>query len=385
MKKLICLILVLAAVFALTACAQSDSPPSTAPTEPSMAPTEPSPAPTEPSEEEILVQRLLQYWEIWSTLESYAYCDYTDFLTNSTYLTAVPNGNEGLKVYYEYLLSMTDLTPYITKETWNTLMPGYDLPDQTPEELLSRFTIVEDVLLSLNYAETTVDWGFQQYGEQMRWRYNTKGQLVHIEQVNYTHVGNWRLPENRFYSSFNALEMFIEYDENGSRVKNWLGQNKTAEHPVIPMYDNAGRLVQETCGTETLLYSYDDHGQWSRVEHVDPSVYDENGNVTCYFTTRWDFTHTYDTDGKRIQTIEEKFYDNNLQYTAVTDYEYSADGLLSKEIHEDHVITYTYDEKDRILTKTVEYTQEHYPLSYTETYVYGDKYVFDDYIITFSP
>lgn len=311
-----------------------------------------------------------------------------------------------MKYCYEYLLSMEDLKPYLTEEGWKSQVQFYECPDQAPDELLSRFTVLEDVLLGLKYTENDPSFGEIHYDEQVIWRYNTNGQLVHIDQKNWSELGTFRLPENRFYNSFNSLELYYEYDENGVLVCPWLGKNGRGEFPIISSYDDNGRLIKEVANGEMLLYFYNEQGHLSRVEYRRKLYTDRDD----YFTdNHWEFTYQYDDKGNILQRIEQEYSSEDLMFTRTEDYIYDENGQVctvssSVDIWEWYVeepfisrtdkttIRYTYDEQGRILTKSVfenggfdangTPTQE--GILYTETYLYGNHYIFDEYEVTFA-
>lgn len=407
MKKSIAIALVFSIIMALCACTASDTPSKTIPTgieSNNTVPTETT-APTQPPL--TITERLLIYWEIWSGLKRYEQEGYDNFMLVGQHTTGVPNGNEGLKYCYEYLLTMEDLKPYLTKEGWKSQVQSYECPDQTPDELLSRFTVLEDVLLGLKYTENPSSLSEVQYDEHVIWRYNTKGQLVHLNQQCWSPAGIFRLPENRFYTRICSLELYYEYDENGDLLYQWFGDNQTGTSPIVPTYDDTGRLIQEQCGQNFLLYSYNDHGHWSAVEHRRYGSFDEHGDP-IYYSTRWEFSYTYDNHGNVTQCIEKEYSPEDLMFTRTEDYIYDENGQVctvssSVDIWEWYVsepfisrtdrctIRYTYDEQGRILTKSVcqggepdaNGTPTHERILSTETYLYGDHYIFDEYEVDF--
>lgn len=408
MKKLISFVLAVSIIVTLNACAVSDT--LTPSTEALPSPTEPSGSTsTEPTEsaEMTLEERLLLYREIVSKLFQ---CTDRDGIFDSISAPGGPyRGNAGLEYCYQQLVAMENLDPYLTEEGWKANVYQQTIPASFLDRkaILSRFTIIEDVPLGLKYTENPSSLSEVQYDEHVIWRYNTKGQLVHLNQQGWSPAGIFRLPENRFYTRICSLELYYEYDENGDLLYQWFGDNQTGTSPIIPTYDDTGRLIQEQCGQNFLLYSYNDHGHWSAVEHRRYGSFDEHGDP-IYFSTRWEFSYTYDNHGNVTQCIEKEYSPEDLMFTRTEDYIYDENGQVctvssSVDIWEWYVsepfisrtdrctIRYTYDEQGRILTKSVYQggepdangTPTHERILSTETYLYGDHYIFDEYEVDF--
>ena len=403
MKRTIAILLTLNMVINLAACAQSGQPVNTDPTATDPVQTDP----TDPTQPELsIADRLLIYREICSSLDRYTRNDYGTFMFGGGFIKSVPNGNEGLAYCYNYLRSMDDLKPYLTEEGWNSQVQGYSLPDQSPEELLARFTIIEDVLLELKYVEAPSSLSAMEHDAQVIWRYNTNGDLVHIDQRNSSYLGTWRLPEHRFYNNFNFLELYFEYDENGELICPWLGENRTGKFPVIPTYDENGRLISEVSGDEKLLYSHNAQGQLSKVEYIWHSG--TNNGQDVFGNYHWDFDYQYDDNGNVTRCVENEFHFDDLVFTRTEDYTYDSYGRVCKidrtidwwklyapepYIYQTQqcAILYTYDEQGRILTKSVTSgggldangTPTKECILNTVIYVYGNHYIFDDYKVEF--
>ncbi len=380
-----------------------------APTESSTPtePTTPTNSPTEPDSEKLIAQRLSIYWEIWRSLEFYKSNNYGYFSFRGIFVNGVPNGNEGLKYCYDFLSSMEDLKPYLNEETFRSYVGGYSLPKATPEELLARFTIIEDVPLSLNYTKYDPTFGNQNYYNQVLWRYNTDGNLVHLDQTNYVPLNTFRLPQHQYYNYITHCELFFQYDESGTLIYPWFGENRAAETPIIPTYNENGQLIRENGGHHTLLYSYNEQGHLSQVLNVWTKSLADGQDLSV--SNRWDFTYQYDDNGNITQCITQQFRGaNRLDYTYTDNYTYDSQNRVCRidqnldcwgvsesvpfiERTQQKVLTYTYDEQGRLLTESAELVggtdANGQPVSGhfidQKTYVYGDHYIFDEYTVEF--
>lgn len=412
MKQAICLIVAIVMVFSLTACTKSDTatPSSEQPTTSisTTTPSEPTPPVTEPDPEASIAQRLSIYWEIWSRLESYKANGYKNFRFQGLFVSNAPKGNEGLKYCYEFLRSMDDLKPYLNEESFCDLV-GYTFPEQSPEELLDRFTIIEDVLVSMSYTTDSSSIGELRRNDTVLWRYNSKGQLVHIDQQNWGSIGvTWRPTDRDYYNNYAKSELFYEYDEDGALIAPWFEQDDKPHTPIIPTYDEFGRVILESFNNVTFSYTYNEQGDLSKVIMSRASI-SEDGIPFLYTTRSWVYSHQYDENGNIIRRMEQGYHDDDLFYTVTEFYYYDENGRVCRinkyvgswdDIPSDSPaydpncssIVYTYDQKGRVLTKSsttgggldANGTPVFEAVLSTETYVYADYYVFDDYTPEFQ-
>lgn len=412
MKQAICLMISIVMVFSLTACTKSNTtaPSTERPTTSLLtpSPSEITPPATEPDPEAIIAERLSIYREIWRQLEFYKANGYKNFRFQGLFVSNAPKGNEGLKYCYEFLRSMDDLKPYLNEEAFSTFVPGYTLPEQTPEELLARFTIIEDVLVSMAYTTDSSSIGELRRNDTVLWRYNSKGQLVHIDQQDWGSMSvTWRPADRLYYNDYAKSELFYEYDENGELIAPWFAQDNKPHTPIIPTYDDSGRVILENCGNVTFSYTYNEQGDLSKVVMSRPSIF-EDGKPLIYTTRSWVYSHQYDENGNIIRRMEQGYHDDDLFYTVTEFYYYDENGRVCRinkyvgswdDIPTDSPayspnrssIVYTYDQKGRILTKSnttgggldANGTPIHEAILSTETYIYGDYYVFDEYEIDF--
>jgi YD repeat-containing protein len=382
MKKLLTGLLAAALLCNLCACAQpkteeGNTVPSTSPSTP-ISPDGPT-DPTAPAESAVLKPtvkaRLERYRTIVELLLKYSREDRTQ-INLGTY------GNiEALKYCYDQLMAMEDLDPYLNEASWkehvgDTYYPG----EMDRKAMLERFTILQDVLISMDLTilregkpDTCEDY--------IRWRYDTSGNLCHIEQKTSGYGrGTWRQPGQQHYNYVVMTDMFFQYDADGNFLYTLFGKRHDLNVKLIPTYDKDGRLIREGNETHTLNYRYNDRGDLSEIEHFRHPVGADRDESP---SNRWVYSYEYDANGTVTQRRTDYFVFGRLDGSSITRYTYNDQGLLAQEVTGTRTTTYTYDTQGRLLIKVIADPSDRYHPEDTETYHYGDLYMFDTYRINY--
>lgn len=153
------------------------------------------------------------------------------------------------------------------------------------------------------------------------------------------------------------------------------------------VYDKSGNLLVATDGEGNVTeYTYDEQGRLIKVILVDGT---DKSNVTTYaYTENVDAAGNYTqtvtrTDAKGGVSVETSDASGNVIRVSdkgnssdvspiETTYTYDANGNLLKEVHQEgDSITYTYDSKDRLVTKT-QYNASGSAVYQTEYTYYGN-------------
>lgn len=123
------------------------------------------------------------------------------------------------------------------------------------------------------------------------------------------------------------------------------------------VYDDAGRVVEVSNGSEVLLaYTYDEHGNCVSYQNAILGIdqtYDAQGNILTDRQEDILYTNTYDESGRCV-CVESHYVDGT--FLSAYRYTYDENGLLISEISEldgvvEFEILHTYDDQGRHLTQ----------------------------------
>ena len=255
-------------------------------------------------------------------------------------------------------------------------------------EILDRFTIVEDQLLSYNY--TSVDHMNNEYKSSTNtlYEYNELGQVVC-----YSDYGELQ----RLYGGYSS-NAFYTYDDAGRISEIKLGYTNSVDAILTPVYDENGNMVSahvvNNDGEYDINYTYDDQNRLVEmrrpyVSYDDPEKY--------YYS----YNYTYDAAGDLLKRVYSYVYNGEVQDEYINEYTYDTNGNMVKETstynyHDtwNDVITRTYthvaecicDENGNVIQKNWVYGNTIYSdgdenradnASATYNYTYGDVYFFD--------
>ena len=285
--------------------------------------TVPDRAPTQQEQEE-----LERYAGILAILDGYAVNKYVMFdsildedpVDIDAYEYCIDSGDtgitgyDGLKILWDLLRDMEHIDPWIGTEY---------APYTSREEILSRFYVVKDVLLSETIVEYGCD-GTEDGYEVFFWSYDREGRrdafcsdsqslsiLYPTDPLDITYFvcgnpgnysfsydGEGRLSriENLSYGNFRQLE--VHYTETGM-ISSLTGKSQTGDAAGAYTYDDEGKVLEIMYTDESgylLEYAYDDEGRLIQAAYGDP-----DGNAW-----RVVYTYTYDDEGimTRIDTLE---------------------------------------------------------------------------------
>lgn len=402
MKQLLSLLLAFIMVLPLSACRKSPEPAVSSEPE-SSSESESTSAETIPSE--YIKEQLLIYWEITTCLERYIRENRTQFTPSGMFIN-LPSGHDGLVEAHRILKEMEFLDPYLTEENWYQYVSGYRPESFDRKSYLSRFTVIEDVLLEMDRTKFNSEYDPDTFNNYIIWHYNLDGSLQHIEQVTYS-SGTWSFPGQEHYRRISSQDRFFEYDEAGKIINNCFGSTIGMSIKLSPAYDDLGRLICERDPIKcAVYYRYNDDGLLSRMEYERPFITHSDGTVTMAHE-HWTYAYTLNENGFIAQSVE-KFYNADEKFpqeVTTTNYTYDDYGnIIRKEISKEswsncssspilgntyhYLQLFTYDAQHRLLTRTidndalVDAESGMYTLgsSYIEeTYIYGDKYIFDEH------
>ena len=306
------------------------------------------------------------YDNIVSNLDDYAesgYFGYYDHMTGESY-----SDNEAFARAFEFLTNHID--------------------HGEAKEYLSRFTVVEDVLLRKDESEFDHLGNVGEYEGIEEFVYDSYGRLI---WANYDRAD---MRYDNWYDQFT-----YEYSSDGNLSATKIGWSDV-DMLVIPVYEN-GVLAREEVNCAdgeafTVFYTYDEMGRlssWIRVQEektfTNSYTYNDLGLVEeeVLFVTYYDSwygeyvvqdsyfkSYTYGSTGNLVQMIEttQESYDNYNGY-----YWRSYTNL-----HE-----YNCDEQGRIVSENVAYGDYYFgsdgstdPQSVVNSqiaYIYGNYYVFE--------
>lgn len=403
MKKWIATSIIMLMIMILSGCMSQPEKNTIKATQPPL-PEDPAPSssPEKPAQSpEILALKedLLQYWEI-----AISFSRQTN--PNESFIFGTPlgslQGQSALQYCYQQLIKLESIDSYLTNEAWGKYMPQYERPALNRTELLSKFSIVENVPLRVECVEYGVDEGHDtHYENYVVWHYNPDG------TVNHLHGGVVNLPEYWYLRLHFLTDMKFEYNDEGIVNKIWIGELHDLNSSMDILYDEQGRLSGATDGEDSFFCSYDEKGHLTQV--IYQVLLSNDNGVLSYGTHRMDLTYTFDNNGRIIQQTEVGESGDNLRTTNTLTFSYNDAGQMIEmdRMWEQWVdsadsptpdstmqnrYTFTYDEQGRLLTRTT------YPgnrvdadgtvvyqgiKSKVETYIYGDQYIFGDYVIVY--
>lgn len=400
-------------VLSLVGCRASDmgnTQPSNT-TDPTRAPTQASTedTQTEPTQnmDERITALMYDYNEIVGKLDLYTYGGVIQISTGDR--SQDFSGNEAMAYAFHKLTELEEIDPWLNEADWaERVYPGY-YPNFDRQSYLDRFTVLEDVLLRVEYASYHENGNnITRQTDWVVYNYNPDGTVCYIEN------GVWHLDEFYIYSHITHADMFYCYDENGELLKMYFGAPDDYRLTLTQTYDAAGRLTAEHFAKEEVThrieYTYDEAGRLIQ------TVLYENVNWDPDLSLRYVTDYAYDDSGRLIWE-EERYmnYDSNgepayINHGRTLEYSYDDGGklastvltgcvytLVDSDTHEVELfstsvsnIRYAYDEAGRLVTRTVvelptvyadgpDPTMEEVTL--VETYVYGDCYLFDQLVV----
>lgn len=314
--------------------------------------------------------------------------------------------NDGLRYCYERLVELEEVKAWLDKKEGNHYDPPFAISSLECASYLKKFTVLEDVLLQVDYVMHYADTTKRPETTQAYavWHYYADGKVCYIEN------GVWRLTQLGLYRNITFADLFRAYDENGRASYSYFGKLNQYNVVMIPTYDDEGKLISEelirlqTGETENMInYEYDDLSRLTRVTvHYSDMGYD-------YYR----ITYTYDDHGRLLREVADTMNTeiiDGVQYphnSQVLDYFYGEDGVLRQtlctytlwsqsnpvepEVQAENLWLYAFDEQGRLLSRKIyEYVTHNANGTvqptvgagcYEEVYVYGDKYIYGDYEI----
>lgn len=389
MKKLLALLLSVITVFSLAACSnqdddddddrKSEKKPATQHNA-EVVPFEEEQLPAEPTAEE--QDALRQYY----------------YLCQQLFYLETDVSQERLQSLYQQLLDAESLDHWIHSEYGKTFYENeFGNPDIITDRqtLLNKFTVMDDVLLHYRKAAWTDNLGNLNTRDSGNtfWDYNADGEVCRIQNESF-YIGDfgYRASDLRFDVEYDAegkplckryyldndsiLYMVVyTYNENGLLTEEEYRQNTSSEY-VYHTYDENGRLIQTTWKNifhYALDYTYDEAG---RLASETITVYSTRSvNKTQFPTSRKVRTYTYDEQG-------------NLQGGTFSETEYYNTGKNISSIL-DGQLSFEHDENGRLLTETRTYNSKvtypdkdsgktipHTVSSETYEYTYGTYYIY---------
>lgn len=369
MKKLLALILALTAVLSLCACDKDTPAPtedentptiSSDPTDPSIPePTDPA-DPTNPSEPEEPEEPQEPTDEEWEALEDYYRYVYILEHSDGHSVDSVYDSETGREL--KGAAALNHIHEKLTKIDGNMVdqflgtayleeVHHYEealaLPYQT---VMSRFQAQENMLLyttktTTDRMENTVtrDPAYADYDADGKEKYPINyifWDMQALEPVN---------PSQRYDLEDCTPE--YTYDEGGKITKIKYVSNGRTLCIVTPVYDDAGRRVQDTVTSNTdeqkILYGFDDNNRVVSVRWAD---------FYSWGADSWEILFTYDAQG-RVATV------------AKTLYEYGYNFGRPKETD---TVSFSYDDQGNVIR--AEHTWTDFVQGYQKTDVYSVTY-----------
>lgn len=255
------------------------------------------------------------------------------------------------------------------------------------DDILERFTIVEDVFLKSSVVSTDNMGNTGNTSTDETQEYNELGQVVYYS--GYTKL-------NRLYGS--SYGAYYTYDEAGVVSGINLGYTDSIYVRITPTYDANGNKISEhvvnNSGEFDLTYIYDDQNRLVEIRRPNTNY---NDPEKYYYT----WTYTYDENGNLLQEVYAFMDNGTLRSESINAYTYDAAGVRIGEtdtynfysysygqLYETHthVADYVYDEQGRVIQKNWTYGNTVYTSGTEEkpsqasavyTYTYGNVYFFD--------
>lgn len=296
---------------------------------------------------------------------------------------------EELRAWSEMLYKLTDIKYYFSsvQEAYEMLPEFYTDAvvkyagteymehNYTLEQVQSKFYVVEDVLLYIEYEKydtlgncfeggVTYFPDYDREGNNLPEEYNyqyrdfmkSKLQKAGVP-VMYTEIVTGEMALTKIYNEqgeLTALEhhmidgdirlrMTPVYDANGRLASYNVLWDTGLEQEVVYIYDDAGQIIavekrQDGELKHQYTYTYDEAGRLSSFRYDDYNfwtyTYDDNGNpaVTTYYAAS--YTETYicecDEQGRVIKTVmrrDSDTYERRVEYMLIYDDYYAFEGL----------------------------------------------------------
>ena len=204
------------------------------------------------------------------------------------------------------------------------------------EEILSRFTVLPDMLTSITNTRTDNLGNAREYTYKS-YEYNKKGILWDDSILEFLGLANW------------AYDFQYEYDKHDNLVAVKLVDYEGILAIVTPEYDESGKIVKATIQTNTDTYTstwtYDEQDHLITAEKY---VFTPIGGR--YLSS---YTYTYDANGHL--TKEQYFYNDGYDNACTITYSYYENGDLKEKDVKDYksVYNFTY-----VYTCAYEYTYD---------------------------
>lgn len=363
------------------------------------------------SDEAYLVEQLTLYRLITMRLDEYDPAKgekslHLRVLENGEYTTYT--NYDGFTYCYQKLLEMEWLDPWLNEQSWEQYRDQMYITEQSAPNFdrlsyLERFTVLEDVLLQVDYTQHYVEQekGTYSIDSYIAWYYNRDGSVYYVEN------GPWRLADYETYRHITFADVLFQYDD-GRLSGAYFGEREDYRMSMTPTYDEQGRLISEFWDGDSLDYwidyTYENDRLTQKVLHerVGDDLVDE------YY---WVTTYVYDENGK-LQSEEERgvYFDSaanvhNVWRIDTKTYTYDSDGVLQSmeqntaawhpnvmgEVPDSvgkTLYTYLYDDQGRLISRTTHLfptkfadgTEQLLDISHTvETYVYGNVHIYAEY------
>ena len=209
-------------------------------------------------------------------------------------------------------------------------------------EILSRFTVLPDMLTSITNTRTDNLGNAEEYTYKS-YEYNKKGILRDDSILEFLGLANW------------AYDFQYEYDKHDNLVAVKLVDYEGILAIVTPEYDESGKIVKATIQTNTDTY-----------------------------TSTW----TYDEQDHLITAEKYIFTPIGGRYLSSYTYTYDANGHLTKEQYfyndgydNECTITYSYYENGDLKEKDVKDYKSVYNFTYVYTFAYEYTYDVNGYLV----
>ena len=367
---------------------------------------------SEQSVEERIVALMYDYVEIAGKLKLHEFGNTIQISTGNREHSYT--NNDALKYAYHKLIELEEIDPWLNEESWTELIHPQGHPDFDRQGFLDDFFVLKDVPLHVTYDTYRAD-GSRVSGddELILFHYNPDGTLCYIDG------DTQRLEEYLQYYRVPGSNLIYRYDNNKIVRLDWYGDSTKQNTHWTREYNKKGQLASEYYTDEKLIteridYIYNKSGQLIQSKLYEQMDFIEDLYPVYYSGTFTDYT--YDENGLLIRKERRRMHcdiDGNPLYPdRITTWEYSYDtsgklvftartvcaytildseqGLIEASTPGVSHISYEYDEKDRLLTKTTEYIppeEVKYPdfmsevVKEVETYIYGDYYMHGQYTI----
>ena len=310
---------------------------------------------------------------------------------------------------YQKLVEMEWLDPWLNEEGWAQYSDQMYVTEQSAPNFdrisyLEQFTVLEDVLLRVDYVQyyTEQEKGTYPIDSYGAWYYNRDGSVYYVEN------GPWRLADYETYRHITSADVLYKYDDAKKLSGAYFGEREDYRMSMTPTYDAEGHLISEFWDGGAMDYRIDYTYEGDRLmqkvlhERVGDDLADE------YY---WVTTYLYDEQGN-LQIEEERgiYFDaaanvHNVWRIDTKTYTYDRNGILQSMEQNTSVwhpnvmgevpdsvgktqYSYQHDDRGRLISRTTylfptqfaDGTEQLLDVSHTvETYVYGDAYIFAEY------